>query len=268
MAAVELVPLETRAETGFHLPKRSEIEAKITARTKAILICNPNNPTGTVYTHDELQMLCDLALEHDLFLISDEVYREFVYDGLKHISVLQLEGLERHAILVDSISKRFSACGARIGAIASCNPEVMKAALKFAQARLSPPTAGQLGLIRFLHSRDYRRQVAAIIEEFARRRDALFDELRSIPGAFCVKPQGAFYVVVRLPIDDAERFCAWLLTDFDLDGETVLLAPAADFYKTPGRGLGEVRIAYVLGVEKLRGAMQILRAGLEAYGCR
>jgi aspartate aminotransferase len=268
MAAVELVPIETRAETGFHLPKRSEIEAKITARTKAILICNPNNPTGTVYTHDELQMLCDLALEHDLFLISDEVYREFVYDGLKHTSVLQLEGLERHAILVDSISKRFSACGARIGAIASRNPDVMEAALKFAQARLSPPTAEQLGLIRLLSSSDYRHNLQQMISEFEGRRDAILEDLQQIPGVVYRKPQGAFYLIVELPVDDAERFCSWLIKDFDLDGETVLLAPAADFYKTPGRGLGEVRIAYVLGVEKLRGAMQILRAGLEAYGCR
>jgi len=268
MAAVKLVPIETRAETGFHLPEPSEIEAKITPRTRAILICNPNNPTGTVYTPDELQMLRDLALKHDLFLISDEVYREFVYDGLEHISVLKLEGLESHAILVDSISKRFSACGARIGAIASRSPEVMEAALKFAQARLSPPTAGQLGLIRFLSSKGYRREVVAIIAEFSRRRDVLFDELQRIPGAFCVKPQGAFYMVVRLPIDDAERFCSWLLRDFELEGETVLLAPASDFYATPGKGQGEVRIAYVLGVEKLRRAMEILRAGLEAYGCR
>ena len=265
MARAKLVPIETRPETGFHLPGRDAIEAKITERTKAMLICNPNNPTGTVLTREELEMLRDLALKHDLFLISDEVYREFVYDGLTHTSVLQLEGLEGHAILADSISKRFSACGARIGAIASRNPAVMEAALKFAQARLSPPTAGQLGLIHFLRSKGYSQEVQKIIAEFARRRDVLFEELQRIPGAFCVKPQGAFYVVVRLPIDDAERFCAWLLTDFALEGETVLLAPAADFYATPGKGRDEVRIAYVLGVEKLRRAMRIVKAGLEAY---
>jgi len=265
MARAKLVPIETHPETGFHLPERAAIEAKITERTKAMLICNPNNPTGTVLTREELEMLRDLALEHDLFLISDEVYREFVYDGLTHTSVLQLEGLEQHAILADSISKRFSACGARIGAIASRNPRVCEAALKFAQARLSPPTAGQLGLIHFLRSKDYFQEVQRIITEFARRRDVLFEELQRIPGAFCVKPQGAFYVVVRLPIDDAERFCAWLLTDFALEGETVLLAPAADFYATPGRGHDEVRIAYVLEAEKLRRAMQIVRAGLEIY---
>jgi aspartate aminotransferase len=265
MARVKLVPIETRPETGFHLPERDAIESQITERTKALLICNPNNPTGTVYTPKELEMLRDFALEHDLFLISDEVYREFVYDRLTHTSVLQLEGLEQHAILADSISKCFSACGARIGAIASRNPAVMEAALKFAQARLSPPTAGQLGLIHFLRSKDYSQEVQKIIEEFARRRDVLFKELQRIPGAFCVKPQGAFYVVVRLPIDDAERFCAWLLTDFALEGETVLLAPAADFYATPGKGRDEVRIAYVLSVEKLRQAMQIVRAGLEVY---
>ncbi len=265
MARAKLVPIETRPETGFHLPGRDAIEAKITERTKAMLICNPNNPTGTVLTREELEMLRGLALKHDLFLISDEVYREFVYDGLTHTSVLQLEGLEEHAILADSISKRFSACGARIGAIASRNPAVMEAALKFAQARLSPPTAGQLGLIHFLRSKGYSQEVQKIITEFARRRDVLFEELQRIPGAFCVKPQGAFYVVVRLPIDDTERFCAWLLTDFALEGETVLLAPAADFYATPGKGRDEVRIAYVLGVEKLRRAMRIVKAGLEAY---
>ena len=265
MASVKLLPLETKPETGFHLPKRAAIETKITERTRAILICNPNNPTGTVYTPEELQTLKEIVLEHDLFLISDEVYREFVYDGLVHTSALQLEGLEERAIVCDSISKRFSACGARLGVIASRNSEVMEAALKFAQARLSPPTAEQFGLIRLLRSGDYQREIQQIVEEFARRRDALFEELQRIEGAFCIKPQGAFYAVVRLPVDDAERFCAWLLAEFEHEGETVMLAPAQDFYATPGKGLHEVRIAYVLGAEKLRRAMQILRAALEAY---
>jgi len=201
MASVRLIPLETEPKTGFHLPEREAIERKITERTRAILICNPNNPTGTVYTPEELQVLREIALERDLFLIADEVYREFVYDGLTHKSALQLEGLEERAIVCDSISKRFSACGARLGVIASRNPDVMEAALKFAQARLSPPTAEQFGLIRLLRSGDYRREIQQIVEEFARRRDALFEELRRIEGAFCVKPQGAFYAVVKLPVD-------------------------------------------------------------------
>ena len=265
MASIQLVPLETAPETGFHLPGREAIEQKITERTKAILICNPNNPTGTVYTPEELHTLKEIALERDLFLISDEVYREFVYDGLAHTSALQLEGLEERAIVCDSISKRFSACGARLGAIASRNPDVMAAALKFAQARLSPPTPEQFGLVRLLRSGDYQREIRRIVEEFARRRDTLFEALQQIEGAFCVKPQGAFYAVVRLPIDDAERFCAWLLSDFALEGETVMLAPAQDFYTTPGKGCREVRIAYVLESEKLRRAMRIVKAALEAY---
>lgn len=264
MASVRLIPLETEPETGFHLPPPEAIEARITERTRGILICNPNNPTGTVYTPEELQTLRELVLQHDLFLISDEVYREFVYDGLTHESALHLEGLEERAIVCDSLSKRFSACGARLGVIASRNPDVMEAALKFAQARLSPPTAEQWGLIRLLRG-DYPREIRQIVEEFARRRDALFEELQRIEGAFCVKPQGAFYAVVRLPIDDAERFCSWLLREFQHEGETVLLAPAQDFYSTPGKGRDEVRIAYVLACERLRRAMEILRAGLEAY---
>jgi aspartate aminotransferase len=266
MAGVRLAPIETRAETGYHLPEREVIEGAVTPRTKAILICNPNNPTGTVYTAAELEMLKQIALERDLFLICDEVYREFVYDGLSHLSVLQLKELADRAILVDSISKRFSACGARLGAIAGRNPEVMGAALKFAQARLSPPTAEQLGLIRLLASGDYRREAERMIAEFRRRRDVVHEEIQRIPGAVCLKPRGAFYAMVRLPVDDAERFCAWLLTDFQLEGETVMLAPAADFYKTQGKGRDEARIAYVLDVEKLRRAMGILSAGLEAYG--
>ncbi len=265
MAGVEIRPIETRAETGFRLPDRQTIERAITSKTKAILFCNPANPTGTVYTRDELEMLRDLAFEHDLFLISDEVYREFVYDGLTHTSVLHLDGLEEQAILVDSISKRFSACGARIGAIASRNSSIMQAALKFAQARLSPPTMGQLGLIHFLKSSTYRNEVAQMIEEFERRRDVVYEEIRKIPDVVCRKPQGAFYIIAKLPIDDAERFCSWLMTDFALDGETVLMAPAADFYKTPGKGRDEVRLAYVLRTHALQRAIEIVRAGLDAY---
>ncbi len=265
MAGIEIIPIETQAETGFHLPEHSGIEEKITPKTRAILFCNPGNPTGTVYTQGELEMLGEIALKHDLFLIADEVYREFVYDGLSHRSVLELEGLEERAILVDSISKRFSACGARIGVLASRNAFLMQAALKFAQARLSPPTLGQLGLIHFLKSSRYRQEVAQMIGEFERRRDLVYEELHKIPEILCRRPQGAFYVIAKLPIDDAERFCAWLLRDFELEGETVLLAPAMDFYKTPGKGRDEVRIAYVLNTQALKRAMRILSQGLEAY---
>lgn len=265
MAGIEIRPIETWGETGFRLPERRAIEAAITPKTRAVLFCNPGNPTGTVYTRDELQMLGEIAIEHDLFLISDEVYREFIYDRLAHTSVLQLEGLEERAILVDSISKRFSACGARIGAIASRNSQIMQAALKFAQARLSPPTLGQLGLIHMLKSNTYRKEVAQMIAEFEKRRDLVYEEIIKIPGVACRKPQGAFYVIAKLPIDDAERFCSWLLTEFQRDGETVLLAPAADFYKTAGKGRDEVRIAYVLNTQTLRRAMEILSAGLDAY---
>ena len=265
IAGVELVPLTTRAEEGFHLPPREEIERKLTPRTRAILITNPGNPTGVVYTQEELELLRELALEHDLFLIADEVYREFVYDGVRHLSVLQLEGLEEHAVLVDSISKRFSACGARIGVFASRNRELLAAALRLAQARLSPPTAGQLGLIHYLNSSAYPERTEEMIAEFQRRRDLLFEELRKIPGVFCVKPQGAFYIIAKLPVDDAERFSAWLLTDFERDGETVMLAPAAGFYRTPGLGRDEVRIAYVLREEDLRRALWLLREALEEY---
>lgn len=265
MAGVEIVPLTTYAENGFRLPPKREIESKITRNTKAMLITNPGNPTGVVYTEGELETLKEIALKYDLFLISDEVYREFVYDGLKHRSVMNLKELEGHAILVDSISKRFSACGARIGALASRNKDVMEAVLKFAQARLSPPTAGQLGMIHFLNSPDYPGKVIEMIERFRERRDLLFEELQRVPGIFCTKPQGAFYIVAKLPVVDAEEFAKWLLSDFELDGETVMLAPASGFYKTEGLGKDEVRIAYVLGRESLKRAIEVLREGLNAY---
>ena len=265
MAGVQIRPIETRAETGFRLPDRRAIERVITLKTKAILFCNPGNPTGTVYTRNELEMLRDVAVQRDLFLISDEVYREFVYDGWTHTSVLHLDGLEERAILVDSISKRFSACGARIGTIASRDSSVMQAALKFAQARLSPPTLGQLGLIHFLKSSTYRREVAEMITEFEQRRNLVYEEISKIPNVICRKPQGAFYIIAKLPIGDAEGFCSWLLREFEVEGETVLMAPAADFYKTPGKGRDEVRLAYVLNTQALKRAIEILRAGLDAY---
>lgn len=265
IANVEIVPLTTHATTGFRLPSRGEIEAKITERTKAILITNPGNPTGVVYTREELELLGEIALEYDLFLISDEVYREFVYDGLEHMSILELSGLEEHAILVDSISKRFSACGARIGALASRNKDIMAAAMKLAQTRLSPPTAGQLGLINYLNSPAYPGKTEEMIAEFRRRRDLVYERLLEIPGVFCLKPQGAFYVMARLPVADAEEFAAWLLAEFERAGETVMLAPGGGFYKTPGLGRDEVRIAYVLNLEELKRALQLLGEALEEY---
>lgn len=265
ITGIQIVPIETRAEDGFRLPDRQSIEAKITPKTKAILFCNPGNPTGVVYTKAELEMLAKIARQHNLYLIADEVYREFTYDGAQAISVLQLPDLEDRTILVDSISKRFSACGARLGVIASKNTAVMESALKFAQARLSPPTLEQYGLIHLLKSSRYQNFVREMISEFARRRDVVYSELQQMPGVICAKPQGAFYVIAKLPIEDAEHFARWLLTDFALENETVMLAPAAEFYATPGKGRDEVRIAYVLNTDALKRAMRILREGLQAY---
>lgn len=264
ISGVTLVPVTTRAPEGFHLPPRSQIEARLTPKTRAVLFCSPGNPTGVVYTREEMELWRDIAVDHDLFLISDEVYREFVYDGLDHVSAFHLDGLEERAILVDSISKRFSACGARTGCIASRNPQVMASALKFAQARLSPPTLGQLGLIRLLKA-EYPRAVEEMIRRFQARRDTLYEELQRIPGVFCRRPEGAFYIIAKLPVADAEDFSRWLLSDFDLDGETVMLAPAEDFYATAGLGADEVRIAYVLRREDLRRAARALREGLALY---
>lgn len=265
ITGIQIVPIETRAEDGFRLPERKSIESKITSKTKAILFCNPGNPTGVVYTKAELEMLAEIARQHSLYLIADEVYREFTYDGAQAISVLQLSGIEDRAILVDSISKRFSACGARIGVIASKNPSVMESALKFAQARLSPPTLEQYGLIHLLKSSQYRDFIREMIAEFARRRDLVYAELQKMSGVISVKPQGAFYVTAKLPVEDAEHFARWLLADFALENETVMLAPAAEFYATPGKGRDEVRIAYVLNVDALKRAMRVLREGLMSY---
>lgn len=265
ITGIQIVPIETRAEDGFRLPDRKSIEAKITPKTKAILFCNPGNPTGVVYTRTELEMLAEIARAHNLYLIADEVYREFTYDGAQAISVLQLAGIEDRAILVDSISKRFSACGARIGVIASKNSSVMESALKFAQARLSPPTLEQYGLIHLLRSSRYRDFVREMIAEFTRRRDVVYTELQTMPGVICAKPQGAFYVTAKLPVEDAEHFARWLLTDFSFENETVMLAPAAEFYATPGKGRDEVRIAYVLNVDALKRAMKVLREALLSY---
>ncbi|TET69312.1 MAG: pyridoxal phosphate-dependent aminotransferase [Candidatus Zixiibacteriota bacterium] len=261
-AGVNLVPLTTYAETGFHLPGKKEIRSKITSKTRAIIFCSPNNPTGTVFTKRELETLGELAIEHNLFLLSDEVYREFIYEGT-HTSVMSIPGIENRAILLDSISKRFSACGARIGCLASKNKEVVETALRFGQARLCPPSIEQHGAMAALSLKeDYFRNMA---DEYRRRRDAVYEALMKIPGTVCKKPSGAFYIMAKLPVDDIEAFSQWMLTDFQFEGETTMIAPGPGFYATPGRGKDEARLAYVLKVEDLKKAMKALAVGIEKY---
>ncbi|MGB6864520.1 MAG: pyridoxal phosphate-dependent aminotransferase, partial [Candidatus Aminicenantaceae bacterium] len=262
-ANVGIVPLTLHVEDGFRLPASREIEAKISPKTRAILLCSPNNPTGTVYTEEELDRVVDLAVKHDLFLIGDEVYKEFVYDGAKHKSLLEYEDIKDRVIVVDSISKRFSCCGARVGAFITRNADVYQAALKFAQARLCPPSIEQKGaLAAYRMERSY---FDATREEYQKRRDVLYEGLQDIPGIVMHKPRGAFYFIVRLPIKDCEHFVRWMLTDFELDKETVMVAPAQGFYSTPGRGKDEVRIAYVLEETDLKRAITVFRAGLDKY---
>ncbi len=263
MADVKLVPVTTSVEDGFHLPDRSEIESRITDRTRGIVMCNPNNPTGTVYSRDEVEMVVSIAREHDLFVLSDEVYREFVFDGRKHTSALSFEDALDRIIVMDSISKRFSACGARIGYIATKNRDVLNTILRFGQARLCPPTIEQVGAIAgFRHMSEFMDEMIA---EYERRRDAVYEELMKIPGVFTRKPEGAFYTVVRLPVDDAEEFSIFMLRDFNVDRKTTMVAPANGFYATEGKGKDEIRIAYVLEVEQLVDAIRILGKGIEAY---
>ncbi|MGY4707127.1 pyridoxal phosphate-dependent aminotransferase [Candidatus Bipolaricaulota sp. J31] len=263
LAEVEIVPITTHREEGFHLPPREEIERLITPRTRAILFSNPGNPTGVVYTETEMETLVGIALEHDLFLVADEVYREFVYEG-RHMSVLSFPEIRDRAILVDSISKRLSACGARIGVLASRNPEVMDGARRCAMARLSPPTMEQYGLIAFMADPRHREIIAGMVDEYRRRRAVLCEELRKIPGIVFREPEGAFYVMLGLPVEDAEGFVKFMLTDFPGE-ETVMLAPGEGFYRTPGLGRDEARIAYVLNVDDLVRACSLLREGLELY---
>ncbi len=261
-AGVNLVPLTTYAETGFHLPGKKEIRSKITSKTRAIIFCSPNNPTGTDFTKGELEALAELAIEHNLFLLSDEVYREFIYEGT-HTSVMSIPGIQNRAILLDSISKRFSACGARIGCLASKNKEVVETALRFGQARLCPPSIEQHGAMAALSLKeDYFRNMA---DEYRRRRDVVYEALMKIPGTVCKKPSGAFYIMAKLPVDDIEAFSQWMLTDFQFEGETTMIAPGPGFYATPGRGKDEARLAYVLNVEDLRKAMKALAVGIEKY---
>ncbi len=263
MAGVRLVPLITRVEDGFHLPRRDAWERALTARTRLVLLCNPNNPTGTVYSPDELAGIASFCRDHGLFLIVDEVYREFVYDGRRTVSALTLEGSENAVVVVDSLSKRFSACGIRLGSLATRNRDVHRACLRMAQGRLSPPGIAQYmaaGAIEL--GPDY---FAEVVSEYERRRNVLFDGLRHVPGVFLTRPEGAFYFVARLPIADGDDFASWMLTDFHRDGATVMVAPARGFYATPGLGADQVRIAYVLKEEDLRASVEILAAGLEIY---
>jgi len=264
MASLAVVPVRTRAEDGFHLPPDDVLNAAVTPRTRAILVCSPNNPTGTVLAWEELQRLEAFARRHDLFLIADEVYKEFTYDGRRHRSVLELPGIEERVIVVDSISKRFSACGARVGAVISRNREVMASVLKFGQARLCPPTLEQLGAIAA-----YRLDESyfdAVRAEYQRRRDVMYEALTRDPGIVLKRPRGAFYMIVKMAgVEDSDDFARWLLEEHQLGGETVLVAPAGGFYATPGAGNDEVRMAYVLEVPKLERALEVFRAGLERY---
>lgn len=265
-AGVNVKPIASSIENNFALPPISKFEELITPKTKAILICNPGNPTGYLYSKEEIEQLAELVKKHNLFLIADEVYREFTYDGREHYSILQVEGLEEYAIVVDSVSKRYSMCGARIGCLISKNTEVINTAMKFAQARLSPPTFAQIASEAALETpKEYFDNV---IEEYVSRRNLLITELNKLEGVKVATPQGAFYCVVELPIQDADHFAQWLLENFVLDGNTVMVAPAAGFYATPGLGKNQIRIAYVLEKEQLVKAVQILGKALNEYNAQ
>jgi len=263
MAQVKLVPIPTSVEEGFHLPSKNRIIECITPRTKAILLCNPNNPTGTVYTEEELYILTQIAKKLNLYLLTDEVYREFTYDKRHHVSALELYDIKDRVVVMDSISKRFSACGARIGCLVTRNKKVFDAVLKLGQARLCPPTLEQVGAIAAYKNID--KYIKPMITEYQHRRDVLYDKLKEIDGVFCNKPEGAFYTVVRLPVRDADHFCAWLLTDFCYRKKTIMLAPANGFYTSLDKGQSEVRIAYVLKEKDLIDALDILKVALEKY---
>jgi aspartate aminotransferase len=261
-AGVTVVPITSRIETGFALPPITDFEKVITEKTRAIIVCNPNNPTGYLYSRAEMEALKEICLKHDLYLFSDEAYREFCYDGA-YISALHLEGMDQHVVLMDTVSKRYSACGARLGAFVTKNKEVLATAMKFAQARLSPPGLAQiLGEAAVDLPDSYFDAPKA---EYMARRDLLVSRLNAMDGVFCPKPGGAFYAIARLPIDDADAFCQWLLESFDLDGKTVMLAPATGFYGTPGLGKNEVRLAYVLNRQDLDAAMNCLETALKVY---
>ena len=262
-SGVKVVPVESSIETGFALPAVAAFEAAITPKTKGVLICNPGNPTGYLYSKEELEQLRDIVLRHDLFLIADEVYREFTYDGEPHHSVLTIKGLEEHAIVIDSFSKRYSMCGARIGCLVSKNKEFLATAMKFAQARLSPPTYAQIASEAALKTpQSYFDEVNA---EYVERRNVLVDGLNSIDGVFCPKPKGAFYAVASFPVESAEHFAQWLLSDFNHEGKTLMMAPAAGFYAKQELGVNQARLAYVLNTEALTDCIAILKAAIEVY---
>ena len=265
-SGVRVVPVISGIETGFALPPIEAFEKLITPKTKAILICNPGNPTGYLYSKDEIEKLAEIVKKHDLFLIADEVYREFVYDGAKHYSVLNVEGIEQNAIMIDSVSKRYSMCGARIGCVVSKNKEVMQTVLKFAQARLSPPTFAQIASEAALDTPP--SYFDDVIKEYKLRRDILISELNKIDGVTVATPKGAFYCIAKLPVKDADDFAQWLLESFNYNGETVMVAPAAGFYCSKNVGLDEVRIAYVLKQEDLVKSVQILKEALEVYNSK
>lgn len=262
-SGVKVVPVISGIETGFALPPIEALEKLITPKTKAILICNPGNPTGYLYSQEEILKLAEIVKKHDLFLIADEVYREFIYDGEKHFSVMNVAGLEEHAIMIDSVSKRYSMCGARIGCIVSKNKEVMATAMKFAQARLSPPTYAQIASEAALETP--QSYFDDVISEYKERRDVLIAALQKIDGVTVATPKGAFYCIAKLPVDNADKFAQWLLETYDFNGETVMVAPAAGFYSTPNVGLDEVRIAYVLKKEDLIKAVEILKEAIKVY---
>ncbi|KAB8152720.1 aminotransferase class I/II-fold pyridoxal phosphate-dependent enzyme [Kordia sp. TARA_039_SRF] len=262
-AGVKVVPVISKIENNFALPPIEEFEKLITPKTKAILICNPGNPTGYLYTKEEIQKLAKIVKKHDLFLIADEVYREFAYDGVQHYSIMQEPDLEQHAIMVDSVSKRYSMCGARIGCIVSKNKEVMATAMKFAQARLSPPTFAQIASEAALKTpQSYFDDVKS---EYTKRRNTLIAGLKEIEGVRVANPKGAFYCVAELPVENAEDFAKWLLETFDYNGETIMVAPAAGFYSSPNTGLNQIRIAYVLNEDSLKKSIEILKEALKAY---
>lgn len=262
-SGVKIVPVISKIEDNFALPPIEEFEKLITPRTKAILICNPGNPTGYLYSKQEIEVLAKIVQKHNLFLVADEVYREFTYDGLKHYSILEIEGMAQNGIIIDSVSKRYSMCGARIGCLVSQNSEVIQTALKFAQARLSPPTFAQIASEAALNTpQSYFDEV---IEEYKDRRDTLIELLEDIPGVKVGHPKGAFYCIAQLPVKDSDAFAQWLLEKFDVDGKTVMVAPAAGFYSSEGVGKNQIRIAYVLRKESLIEAVHILKAALEVY---
>ena len=262
-AGIKIIPVTSYIEDGFALPPIADFEKLITPKTKAVLVCNPNNPTGYLYSKKELQQLRDLVIKHNLFLFADEVYREFCYDGNEHFSVLNLDGLKEHAVLFDSVSKRYSECGIRIGALITRNKKIIEAALKYGQARLSPPLFGQIAAEASLQAgEEYFKEV---YDEYLARRNYIIEAVNKIDGVFAPMPKGSFYAILSLPVENAEDFCVWLLNDFSYEGETVMLAPAQGFYSTPDAGKNQARLAYVLKIEDLKRSVKILEEALKVY---